>query len=144
MAAAALRRRSTGAAVWLTATAGMRSLLSRARNSGCGSSPRRRSMSRCEYLGIVVASGGPCPPEAPHPRAKGVQPPQLELLDRAFAASDADGDVADAALFDEALHDDVALVRRQFVDEVLEPRVFLGTLQVRVRRRRVDRRLLRA
>src|SRR5438128_1557611 len=133
MAAAALRTRSTGAADGRMATAGMRSFLSRARNSGRGRSPSMRSMSRCEYLGT-----GASPHH--HSRPQLLQRAQLQLLDGALAPAEACGDVADAALVDEALDDHVALIARQRIDEAEQPRAFVGALDLRIRHRR-DRRL---
>src|SRR5262249_32122987 len=123
MAAAALRTRSTGAAEGRMAMAGISSFLSRARKSGRGRSPRRRSMSRCEYSGIGAS----------HPLAQTIDRAQLQLLDGAFAFADSLGRFADAALVDEALDDDVALIVRQLVDEAEQTRTFFGALHFVVR-----------
>src|SRR5262245_50610546 len=126
MAAAAFLTRRMGAAagrmVVVVATAGISSFLSRARNSGRGRSPSRRSMSRCEYLGMGAS----------HARAQLVQRAELQLLDRAFALADARRGLADAALVDEALHDDGALIARQLVDEAEEPRALFRPLDLDV------------
>src|SRR5258708_14374107 len=136
MAAAALRTRSTGAAAGLmdtgAATVVMVDLLSRsalrcARNSGLGKPPSRRSMSRCEYLGIGGAS------LQRHPGPQLVQCAQLQLLDRALAPADARGDVADAALVDEALDDHGALIGRKLADEPEQTRALFRALDLEIR-----------
>src|SRR5260370_19559892 len=136
MAAAALRTRSTGAAAGLmdtgAATVVMVDLLSRsalrcARNSGLGKPPSRRSMSRCEYLGIGGAS------LQRHPGPQLVQCAQLQLLDRALAPADARRDVADAALVDEALDDHGALIGRKLADEPEQTRALFRALDLEIR-----------
>src|SRR5262245_22566987 len=114
-----------GTAVGRIATAGMKSLLSRARNSGRGSSLSMCSMSRWEYSGIGAS----------HPRPQLVQRAELQLLDGALALAEACRDVADAALVDEALDDDVALVPRELVDQSEQPRALFGALDLGIRRR---------
>src|SRR5262245_6914894 len=110
-----------GTAVGRIATAGMKSFLSRARNSGRGSSLSMCSMSRWEYSGIGTS----------HPRPQLVQRAELQLLDGALALAEACRDVADAALVDEALDDDVALVPRELVDQSEQPRALFGALAAR-------------
>src|SRR5262245_52774474 len=107
------------------ATAGMTSFLSRARNSGRGKSLSRCSMSRWEYSGIGTS----------HPRPQLVQRAELQLLDGALALAEACRDVADAALVDEALDDDVALVARELIDQSEQPRALFGALDLGIRRR---------
>src|SRR5262245_34837630 len=113
-----------GTAVGRIATAGMKSFLSRARNSGRGSSLSMCSMSRWEYSGIGAS----------HPRPQLVQRAELQLLDGALALAEACRDVADAALVDEALDDDVALVARELVDQPEQPRALFGALDLGIRR----------
>src|SRR5512140_959238 len=63
----------------------------------------------------------------PHQVSKRLQCAELQLLDGSFRTLEFRGDVADAALFDEAPNDDQPLIFRKFIDELIEERaVFDG------------------
>jgi hypothetical protein len=65
----------------------------------------------------------------PEARAEILNSAELELLDGSFGTTELSGDFAGAALLDETVDDDAALIRRKAVDELEEHGVSFGFVE---------------